>query len=305
MNLRSNIPFILLIFLASCFPKEDPITPKPRLNKSVEIDAGVSRLEVNFFSLVQDTVLATANPMDWDLYYTESGVYLNGFRSMSVAKFNNDWNSRVDTIGLDFDFLTVNFEEEMWLLDSGQNYVVEMGIDTNYQSMGYYKLNAIRDQGMWRINFSKISSTTQTFAVLDPGSHYYSFLNNSYKVLPSIEEYDFALGKYTDYVIFPDEEADYLVFGALTGGGAAVELQENFDEVDASAIDTINFDPQIKTGIGWDWKWYNLDAGAYVVKEDLTYVIKTQSGLYYKLRFTGFYNTKGISGHPTFEYKLL
>jgi hypothetical protein len=305
MNLKSKLTLLSLVLLAACFPKEEGIEPKPRLNKSVEISAGESKLEVSFYSIETDSLLATASPVDWDIYYDENGLKLNGFRSMSAAIFTTDWANQTDTLGLDFKYLTVGFEKSMWELKPDTTYVLDMGIDLNYQPLGFYKFKFTKTGGDYTLYFSKLDEGSWNLKSLNSNEAYYSFLNSSSMDLPLEEDYDLAFGKYTDYVIFPDEEADYLVFGAITGNASAYELEENFDDVDDSVIDTITFNHQIKTGIGWNWKWYDLNAGAYAVRENRTFIIKTAQGLYYKLRFTSFYNTKGISGHPTFEYKLL
>ena len=40
--------------------------------------------------------------------------------------------------------------------------------------------------------------------------------------------------------------------------------------------------------IGYDWKYYNFDAGLYTIVPGLAYVIKDRDGFYYKLRFSIF-----------------
>ena len=57
--------------------------------------------------------------------------------------------------------------------------------------------------------------------------------------------------------------------------------------------------------IGYDWKYYNFEAGSYTVTPGITYVIRNRTGFYYKLRFIGFYNDVGQKGYPSIEYQQL
>lgn len=57
--------------------------------------------------------------------------------------------------------------------------------------------------------------------------------------------------------------------------------------------------------IGYDWKFYDLDAGQYTVFSDQNYIIRDQEGFYYKLHFVDFYNNQGEKGFPTMEVQRL
>ena len=57
--------------------------------------------------------------------------------------------------------------------------------------------------------------------------------------------------------------------------------------------------------IGFDWKSYDIQSGLYKVNPNKSYLIKTNSGYYYKLHFLDFYNKNGIKGTPTFEFARL
>ncbi len=304
MNLKIKVLIILALFFSSCFPNEEGIEPRPRLNKSVEIDAGETRKDISFYSLENDSLMATANPQDWDLYFENESVKINYFRSMRVAPLDEAWQFKLDTAGLQFSYLTVNSENQ-WHIDLDRNYVVDYGFDDDYNHLGFYKLHITKLDKGYRIQYSPIESAYELEAIVELENGYYNILKKEILSIPLESEYDIAFGKYTDYVIFPDEEADYLVYGTLLGNASAVRLENKFEDVNATALDSIDFNSNQKSIIGWDWKSYNLDAGAYTVEENLTYIIKTNSGFVYKLRFVNFYNSKGISGHPTFEYALL
>lgn len=305
MNLKSSLVIIISFFLAACFGKEEPIEPKLRLNQSVELDAGESRTEINFYSLEQDKLVGKAKPEDWDLYITPTKLQINYFRSIRVASFDKEWHNQLDTLGLSFNYLTDKNPQRMWEIDLDTTYVLDMGFDSEYESMGVIKLKISQVGGDYKIQYSPIESAYELVESVT-GTEFYYHIDNKLKVdIPKESEYDIAIGKYTEFVVIGEEEADYLVLGALLGSASAVATEINFEEIAASDFDTANFDSNKKNAIGWDWKTYSLDKGAYEIDQDKSYLIKTEAGFKYKLRFVNFYNNKGVSGHPTFEYKLL
>ena len=54
-----------------------------------------------------------------------------------------------------------------------------------------------------------------------------------------------------------------------------------------------------------DWKKFNLTKNAYEIIPNNTYMIATNAQFLCKLRFVNFLNDQGVSGHPTFEFKVL
>jgi hypothetical protein len=57
--------------------------------------------------------------------------------------------------------------------------------------------------------------------------------------------------------------------------------------------------------IGFDWKRYNIDNNIYTVVPNYTYIIKTRSNAYFKLRFLDFYSASGVKGSPKYEFQPL
>jgi len=305
MYLTNKIYLILLVGLAGCFEKDIPVEPKPRLSKTRFLDAGETKQLVNYYSFKEDTILAQIDPMTWDIGYRNGILFFNGFRSMQAAPFKSEWKDVKDTSGLNFDYLTVGYPDNMWQLNANQNYVLEFGYDQEYKSLGLYKFFFSETDIDIIFRISKIDGKDEREIALSKGDFHYSFLAENYTEVPFEEEYDMALGKYTDFVIFPDEQSNYLVYGALLGNTMARELRVPYEDVGSSSLDTLDFDHRLRTTIGWDWKYYSLSDGAYSLREDMTFVLKTDEEFYYKLRFVDFYNQDGISGHPTLEYTLL
>ena len=57
--------------------------------------------------------------------------------------------------------------------------------------------------------------------------------------------------------------------------------------------------------IGYDWKIRNSQDNSFTIDANKSYILKTTEELFYKIRFTDFYNSSGVKGYPTFEIQKL
>jgi hypothetical protein len=306
MNYLKKTSLLSLLFLAACFPKEDAVEPTPRINKSVTLDAGEYKNTVAFYSLDNAEVVAEASPMDWDFYIDEDVIRLNYFRSMQVAKFDQSWDKLEDTVGLDFRNLTYDSYESMsqWELAEDQIYVVDYGLDNEFNPIGLTSVRFERTTTGIKIWQNAIGSDYETFEELNEASFYYNIREKRSLDLPQETEYDVAFGKYKDLVTIDNITQDYLIYGAIQGKALAYYENEPFDSVKTEQFNAIRL-MNNKDVLGWDWKNYNRPKDAYEIVDNRTYLIMSNAGFKYKLRFVNFYNTAGQSGHPTFEWELL
>ncbi|MFT5348715.1 MAG: hypothetical protein ACI9M3_001756 [Bacteroidia bacterium] len=306
MNYLKKTSLLSLLFLAACFPKEDAVEPTPRINKSVTLDAGEYKNTVAFYSLDNAEVVAEASPMDWDFYIDEEVIRLNYFRSMQVAKFDQSWDKLEDTVGLDFRNLTYDSYESLsqWELAEDQIYVVDYGLDNEFNPIGLTSVRFERTTTGIKIWQNAIGSDYETFEEVNEASFYYNIREKSTLDLPQETEYDVAFGKYTDLVTIDNITQDYLIYGAIQGKALAYYENEPFDSVKTEQFNAIRL-MNNKDVLGWDWKNYNRPKDAYEIVDNRTYLIMSNAGFKYKLRFVNFYNTAGQSGHPTFEWELL
>jgi hypothetical protein len=52
--------------------------------------------------------------------------------------------------------------------------------------------------------------------------------------------------------------------------------------------------------------WYDYNMATHVLgPADRTYVVRTSEGAYVKIRFTGYYDGAGTSGHPAFRWRVI
>jgi hypothetical protein len=306
MNYLKKTSLLSLLFLVACFPKEDAVEPTPRINKSVMLDAGEYKNTVAFYSLDKAEVVAEASPMDWDFYIDGDVIRLNYFRSMQVAKFDQSWDKLEDTVGLDFRNLTYDSYESMsqWELAEDQIYVVDYGLDNEFNSIGLTSVRFERTTTGIKIWQNAIGSDYETFEEVNEASFYYNIREKTTLDLPQEIEYDVAFGKYTDLVTIDNITQDYLIYGAIQGKALAYYENEPFDSVKTEQFNAIRL-MNNKDVLGWDWKNYNRPKDAYEIVDNRTYLIMSNAGFKYKLRFVNFYNTAGQSGHPTFEWELL
>ena len=57
--------------------------------------------------------------------------------------------------------------------------------------------------------------------------------------------------------------------------------------------------------IGYDWKVRNSQDNSFTIDNNKSFIVKTVENLFYKIRFTDFYNSNGLKGYPTFEIQKL
>ena len=306
MNYSNKILLLFLITLVSCFPKEERVEPSPRIYQSVSIDAGSSKNDVIFYSLDEGRIIAKASPMDWDLYIDQEVIRINYFRSMSVALTTDAWDNIKDTAGLSFSYLTYQLSDSLtqWELLENQIYVVNMGLDKEYNPMGFLLLQIKRTTDGVILKYKDLEGENEWINKITEDQFYYHLRNENQMDLPNEKEYDLALGKYTDYVTVDDISQDYTIYGAILGNASAYLRNSEFENTNLD-----DFDESLLSNrqdiIWWNWKRFNLDKNAYEIRPNMTYMISTNSNYSCKLRFVDYLNDQGISGHPTFEYEIL
>ena len=103
------------------------------------------------------------------------------------------------------------------------------------------------------------------------------------------------------------EAYPYLVTGVLinrNGVEVATDTLNNFADITFDMAQHMIYSSNLDA-IGYDWKYYNFEAGSYTVTVGLNYIVKNRNGYLYKLRFVGFYNDLGQKGYPAIEYQQL
>jgi len=201
-------------------------------------------------------------------------------------------------------------------ISKGLVYVIDMGI--GYTSGERYKKFQIEkaDTKGYTINIGDLNdnTTNKSFFIPKGDKRNLAHFNITTRAVitdiePEKDNWDLWFTSYNH--IFHDqgpEPVPYQVRGVLqnTANGVRVYEEEvkSFDEIDIEYAASVNLNSDADI-IGYDWKVYDQDAGRYTVDNTRTYIIKTVSGFYYKMRFTDYYDIDCLIGNPSFDLQRL
>jgi hypothetical protein len=322
------IPLIAsaLLLLTSCEKKEDLWQLPPAGEEKIARFRMGENYETSVFFNLETGEYVMRNYDEWDLAFA-SGVndfylVMNGGKGIQVynthdtafskttfqALITSPWqwdnpNGRTDSTAF------CN-----WRDTSGaslmETYIIDLGplADPRYQKMQVTAGNATS----YTIRYANINNSNPGSATIIKDASrnfaYYSFFSNqTIDFEPASSNWQLFFQKYRAVYYDMDPITPYIVTGALinTRGVTIAETRTlPFEEIThenaAKLLLTSKADE-----IGYDWKFYDLNgSGKYVIDPKKVYIIKDQQGVYYKLKFTGFYDN-GIKGSPEFIYKRL
>jgi len=194
-------------------------------------------------------------------------------------------------------------------------YAINRGMDDQGKSLGYVQVifDSLK-RGTYYFRFALLSGGVEHrgTVIKDVSVNYLWFsLDNGGSVQtlePDKSTWDILFTQYTT-MLFTDlgEPYPYLVTGVLlnrTHTAAALDTLNNFDSLSYQIAQQVTYSENLDA-IGYNWKYYNFEAGNYTVRMGVSYLIRNRLGNYYKLRFVGFYNNLGQKGFPAIEYQRL
>lgn len=335
-----NLIFILLglIVLSGCFKEDEPIPPHPKGELKQEV-IPLTQYYINqvYFSLPNGEQVSMNQKNDFDLSFacadTSYIIRLNTSTFMKAAQTEFSELEQVsDTAGL------------VWLFDKSdgnpdstalRNWVNIEGSDTTYLNKVWVINRGINaagfNLGLKKAKFSKLENDQYYFTVSNmdntdiqdiiiakkEGYNYtqYSFEDGGYfeQTEPETENWDLLFTQYTT-LLFTDEGESYpyLVTGTLINEKRTLVAFDStlvFNDIGLADVSSLSFTSNLDA-IGYEWKELVGDINGgdfyYNTKSNYNYIIKSQGGIFYKLRFLGFYNEEtGEKGFPTFEYQQL
>lgn len=327
---------LALLFIAfsfqSCFKEDEMVTPHPRGDvKTDTIPMTENYLYQVYYSLDSGEIVGSNVKTLFDLGFecNQPGwhVILNTSNFMKVADLGSvPFGSAYDTAGINmlFDKSDGNPDSNavgQWFTISGADtvsnghvYAVSRGLDELGNPLGLYQVifdSLINNTYYFRYAPLSGGSGITAAVVKDPSVNYIYFSLKSGTVVnaePSRESYDLLFSQYTT-MLFTDEGIPYpyLVTGVLLNRNlmrAAIDSTTDFLAINRESALTLHYS-QAMDAIGYDWKYYNFTSGVYTIRPKLNYVIQSESGYFFKLRFVGFYNKDGLKGYPVIEYQRL
>ena len=325
-----SLIILLSILLQSCFQEEEAIPP----HEQGDLEEGQAALgsyyeSQVYFDLSSNLEVASSSVLDWDLSFESSSggwtIRLNSAKFMLAGNSGDTlFNTELIEEDLDmrFDKSDGNpdstaladwygiSEDTAW--SNHYVYLVDRGSDPQGNLLGYKKVrfDMLGDAFLMRHADTDNSQDTSVVINRDPSMDrvFYSFEEGIVNIAPLPDQWSLLYTRYTTMLVTDDgEDYPYLVVGALlnpNGMVAALDTIHNFMEMDINDVTDLEFTSSADV-IGYDWKYYNFDAGVYTIEPGKHYVIRDREGYFYKLRFVDFYSDDGVKGYPTFEFVRL
>ena len=333
---RAGLAFLFVIMLPvmqSCF-KEDQQVPAP-IRGDVMTDTIAMTENYRYqvwFRLDSGNVVSTNPRANSDLGFecSKDGwkIILNTADFMKATDLGVvPFGQPQDTTGLKWSFDKSDGNPDSlaigrWFTTTGNDtislnhvYILLRGLDENGKDLGVCQVifDSLK-HGTFYFRFTRLQGGTvyNGSVTKDPAVNYLWFsFDGSGSVVhnePTKENYDLLFTQYTT-LLFTDlgEAYPYLVTGVLLNRfrvEVAVDSIHHFTDITFDIAQNLSYSRALDA-IGYDWKYYNFDAGSYTVRTGLSYVIRDVRGYLYKLRFIGFYNKQGQKGYPSFEFQRL
>jgi hypothetical protein len=321
--MRILILILTCVIFFSCEKKE---LPAPAYDRGDVLTAQVN-MTSNYknqiwFSLSENKIISTNFKTDWDIAFessvTGNHIILNSALGMRVYKTTYSQLSQVtDTTGLGVnetvDSPTGNLDSTAignWELNNTV-YIVNRGYSETGQVLGFYKFKIMAVSATnFVCEYGDVfgSQTYQATIIKDAQYNFNAYSFSSHQPIfiePLKSNYDLCFTHFTH--VFTNPLQFYQVTGVLSntfGTRVARVVDRPFTEI--SINDTLGrLFSDYKNSIGYDWKTFDLNTNVYTVNASQCYIINDSKGFYYKLHFIDFYNSSGIKGYPTFEFKKL
>lgn len=326
--------FLLTVLLNSCFKKDEMVPAHPRGQVKTDTLAMTDNYKYQiYFDLSSGKAVSTNLKNESDIGFgCSSGdwrIILNTADFMKAADLGAiPFGQPHDTTGLKWKFDKSDGNPDSLALghwytirngdtvSANHVYLIERGLDPDGNSLGFVQLvfDSLK-HGTYYFRFAGLDGLSQHSATVTKDSTvnyiWYSFSGGgSVKNLePKKDSYDLLFTQYST-LLFTSEGAayPYIVTGVLLNrNGIVAAIKDSILDFNAVTLSNVNSLPLSSAldVIGYDWKSFSFNSGGYTVRTGIFYVIRDKSGYLYKLRFVGFYNSKGEKGYPVIEYQAL
>lgn len=325
--------FTLVFFTTSCL-KEDTPVKKPDIN-ATEVQTEFSTYNTQgYYSLKNASFVKTNEKSAWDLRFDCNNsfyIWLNSAKYMMVADAGNiSLQSITDTAGLHFtfDYPSGNPDSNAigewgdfstaYPISKNHVYIIDLGRDANGNVLGFKKMRIKNfTSNAYTIEFldlHSIATTPYTLTITKNSTYNYAYvslqgLGSIVDIEPPKDQWDLWFTQYTTWIYDPDQGFDisYLVIGVLINPNATSGSYDSLNRFSQIEILEAQSKPYYKNWdiVGYGWKNAgNVTGGGpvvYITYPQITYIIKSQSNEYFKMRFTDFYNNAGTRGYPKWE----
>jgi hypothetical protein len=325
-----SIILLLLFSLQSCFKEEEMVPP----HEQGDLEEGQAALgsyyeSQVYFDLYDNEEVSSSSINAYDLSFESNNggwiILLNSAQFMLAGNsqdtiFSAELN--MEDLNMIFDKSDGNpdstaigkwyevSEDSVWSLQ--HVYLVDLGTDREGSPLGQKKVQFGMLGNDYLLRYANMDNSGDTLVLIvrDPAMDqvYYSFDKGFVDIAPAPDQWSLLFSKYTTMLVTDEgENYPYLVVGILlnpNGVAAARDSIHDFIDMSRDDITELEYTTQADV-IGYDWKYYDFDAGVYTIVPDMNYVIRDRDGFFYKLRFVDFYSDEGVKGYPTFEFVRL
>ncbi len=330
MNQKRTLPALLAICisLAGCIEKELPIPPREPGNTVIrEVSIGSDYSGQVHFDL--DLGQAYANTKDaWCLRFHFDGdsvwMDLNSSRYMRSAQLLSSQSetafSEDEADDLNWEVNHPDGRTPNQLIEGAEVKAIDLGRDpySPSESLGSRRVQilekseehiTLRTSILLADSDADIENNWDTITLsndLSISNVHVSLLNEQVvDIEPNTGLWDLYFTQYTALISQGDDlpAIEYLVSGVLSHAEGVRVMQVDSDSWEfwkeaEWPEDDLSADWDV---IGYDWKSYSLEEGAYNINQDLIYCIQTADGREFLLRLLDFYDDQGSAGLFTFE----
>lgn len=327
--MNKKILLLIIIIVTSCFEEDEPLLPyegsftliKDNIEFiqsyfDFETNSVVGTLPVNQWAIgfgckASDYVVITNSGSNWFIHNTNDTLLLEKNLPSETKIWEFDKQSAFpDSTAL-----------SNWLTFKDNDTV----ISKNIYLLGHYAGNLYDEK--YCIQFLDVTSSYYTIyikefkadigdtinIVKNPNKNFIYFSPKDRKIIdsePSYQKYDIIFSPYYNIATQVGITAPYLVRGVFLNRYntlAAIDSVTSFNSIHEITPGNYNFTSQ-KDIIGYNWKEVYIDqssgTASYKIKENCSYIIQTQDGNCYKMRFIN-YQLNGENGFPSFEIDIL
>lgn len=335
-NVLQYIVFFGIVLFAGCMPEDIPMQP-------VLIDSSTKRQSIGmgalygtqfFYSLKSQSIVRSQPINTWQIGFScdeqNATVILNSALFMRLYEVKNtedflglttmptiaerDWKYDTPSLTEDSTAFGVWYAKSEGKYSFNHNvYIIDLGADEIGKKLGFRKMQFVNiTDKEYTIRIAELQNKNDTVITVTKQKDYqFIHLNvlSKPKVLygePEKNRWDLFFTRYT-HLFYEPEFTAYSVTGVLINKErvrVSRDTAHHFEKVTRNNAETFSYRSS-RDIIGYDWKYFDLENNKYYVNSKRAYVLKSEEGFYYMLRFTDFYDDKGVKGTVTYELKGL
>lgn len=322
----------MLIFLTSCFEKEEKLYLEPTAG---DLELGIAEMTSSYtnqiyYNLAENTTVKTNIFANWDIGFacsdTSWNIVLNNAKNMLGGNsFLKEFSEVTDESNYELRFDRSDGNPDSlaftgWYSTDGDSavsngyvFLVDRGWDENFNSLELKKIQIeLPTQDSYLVRYADLNGDNEETVTIQKDStlNYicFSFDTGIVDAEPPKEDWTLRFTFYRTW--YQDNEGifqPYTVTGALLNPHKVKAMKDttmNFTDIDLAFAQNLPLSKNLDI-IGFDWKLYDFEGNFYTVQDQWNYVIEDEEGYFYRLHFVDFYNDNGEKGYPTFQFSRL